>query len=332
MPRVSIIMPVYNGERLLDKSIGSLLNQTCSDIEIIAVDDGSTDGTLEKLKAIASDDDRVVVHTRRNSGRPSIPKNDGLELARGTYVGFLDHDDYCEPDHIQALVEGLDNHREWVAAFHDIDLVDLAGTPQPQTYLGRARFKEKAAAYLAPLGDEWFDCGPDFYEFMSLQMAALHTQSVLIARDRLDYRQIRFDTSFKICDDTDLWMRIGLMGRIGYLDRVLGHYCLHDTNLTRNERTFAQDTVALHLRNFERAKRQLKDDALAKYRTRIAECYHTLAWIDYAALDLAQARTQYRHALEWTTELRHYRAIARTFLPSALIRFARSMRSRGALA
>ena len=328
MPRVSIIMPIYNSARFLDKSVGSLLNQSFADIEIIAVNDGSTDNTLAMLESIAKIDDRLVIHTRPNSGRPSFPKNDGLGMVRGEYVGFLDHDDYCEPDHIRSLVEGLDENRDWVAAFHDINLVDLAGTPEPESYLGRARFKEKAAAYLKPIGNGWFDCGPDFYEFMSLRTAAMHTQSMLIARERVDFRKIRFDTSFKICDDTDLWMRIGLLGRIGYLDRVLGNYCLHDSNLTRGKRTVAVDIIALHTRNYERAKLHLTAEALAKYRARIADCYHSLGWIDYSALDLDQARAQYRSALAWTNEFRHYSWIAKTFVPPWAIRFARSLRSR----
>ena len=88
-PRVSVIMPVYKGAKFLDESIGSLFGQSFADFEIIAVDDGSTDDSLEVLNRLARQDTRLQVRSRPNSGGPAAPKNDGMQAALGEYIGFF---------------------------------------------------------------------------------------------------------------------------------------------------------------------------------------------------------------------------------------------------
>lgn len=96
-PLVSVIMPVYNVEKYLEQAMDSLLNQSMKHIEIIAVDDGSTDNSLEILKRYASIDKRVKVFTQKNQ-YAGVARNVGLSKARGEYVLFLDSDDFFEMD------------------------------------------------------------------------------------------------------------------------------------------------------------------------------------------------------------------------------------------
>ena len=120
IPRVSIIVPVYNGARFLRQSIESLFQQTFTDFEIIAVNDGSTDSSLDVLWRLRQSDSRLRIISRVNSGGPAAPRNDGMRAARGEYIGFLDCDDYIDPNHLRELVGGLDAHSEWIAVFHDL--------------------------------------------------------------------------------------------------------------------------------------------------------------------------------------------------------------------
>lgn len=96
-PAVSVIMPVYNAEKYLNQAIDSLLAQSAKNIEIIAVDDGSTDRSLEILNEYASKDQRVRVYTQKNR-YAGVARNKGLSYARGEYVLFLDSDDFFEKD------------------------------------------------------------------------------------------------------------------------------------------------------------------------------------------------------------------------------------------
>ena len=103
-PLVSIIVPVYNVEDYLDDCLTSLLNQTFKDIEIICVNDGSTDNSVDILNGYASKDDRVKVFSKENTG-PGPTRNYGLDHACGEYVLFIDSDDWLDLDAIRILYE-----------------------------------------------------------------------------------------------------------------------------------------------------------------------------------------------------------------------------------
>ena len=96
-PKVSVIIPVYNTEPYLRQCLDSVVNQTLRDIEIICVDDGSTDGSLSILKEYEQKDLRVTVIRQPNEGQSSA-RNNGMGRARGEYIDFLDSDDYLTPD------------------------------------------------------------------------------------------------------------------------------------------------------------------------------------------------------------------------------------------
>jgi len=104
---VSVIIPVYNTGMILKETIDSVLNQQYSQFEILLIDDGSTDGTLQQV--ILPDDKRIVKISQDNQGMART-RNNGLALAKGEFILFLDHDDVIEPDFISVRVEYLDTH------------------------------------------------------------------------------------------------------------------------------------------------------------------------------------------------------------------------------
>ncbi|MEK6492429.1 glycosyltransferase family 2 protein [Myroides odoratimimus] len=99
-PKVSIIVPVYNGEKYIKRAVDSLLNQNLLELEIIIVNDGSTDRTLEVLSDIK--DERLRIISKNNEG-VSIARNIGISLALGEYIGFVDADDYVKYDMYSTL-------------------------------------------------------------------------------------------------------------------------------------------------------------------------------------------------------------------------------------
>lgn len=94
-PKVSVIVPVYNVESYLQESLDSIINQTLKEIEIICVDDASTDNSLAILKKYAKKDKRIIVLEQENQGA-GVARNTGLDIARGKYLSFLDPDDFFE--------------------------------------------------------------------------------------------------------------------------------------------------------------------------------------------------------------------------------------------
>ncbi len=100
--KVSVIIPVYNVEQYLGECLDSVINSTLKDVEIICIDDGSTDSSPQILESYAKKDDRFKIITRHNGG-PSAARNAGIRAASGEYILFLDSDDYIEPAALEYL-------------------------------------------------------------------------------------------------------------------------------------------------------------------------------------------------------------------------------------
>lgn len=108
-PRVSVILPCYNSEKYLNQCLDSILNQTLEDMEVICVDDGSSDSTLEILRSYARMDSRVRVLTQPNGGAGAA-RNNGLRQARGEFLSFLDADDFFEPNMLEEAVRSAEQY------------------------------------------------------------------------------------------------------------------------------------------------------------------------------------------------------------------------------
>ena len=106
--KISIIIPVYNVGKYLDKNIESLLNQTYTNFEAVYVDDGSTDDSLSIIKKYASKDKRIKVIHIDNHG-VSHARNTGLDAVTGDYVTFVDGDDYVDKDYLEYLISLVEN-------------------------------------------------------------------------------------------------------------------------------------------------------------------------------------------------------------------------------
>lgn len=128
MKKISIIVPMYNASKTFDRCIGSILNQTYKNFELILVNDASTDNTLELANKCASYDDRVIVIDNPHGG-VSKTRNKGISVATGDYIQFIDADDDIEPNMLEVLLKSaLDNDADIVScAFNHPSIVNYAG-------------------------------------------------------------------------------------------------------------------------------------------------------------------------------------------------------------
>lgn len=150
-PKVSVAMPVYNGEKYLSEAINSILNQTYSNLELIITDNASTDETPNIVKEIASRDDRVrYVHNGKNIGA-AANYDRGFDLARGEYFKWHADDDVLSPDFLEHCVRALDEnpllghvHTKTVGIDSSGMITDLAGPETPSVMTGdpTTRFTE----------------------------------------------------------------------------------------------------------------------------------------------------------------------------------------------
>ena len=122
LPIISVIMPVYNAGKYLKRTMYSIVNQSYSNIEIICVNDGSTDCSLDILNIFAANDKRIKIINQQNSG-PSGARNAGLDAATGKYISFVDADDELDINMYKQLV--------WRAETEDADVVVFGGKAEP---------------------------------------------------------------------------------------------------------------------------------------------------------------------------------------------------------
>ena len=119
MVKISVIVPVYNCENYIEESIRSILNQSFKDIEVICIDDGSTDDSLNILKELSMQDARLKVYTQENQG-VSVARNNALEKVSGDYIYFFDADDYAVEDCLEkAYSNAVNNDSDMVIFYYD---------------------------------------------------------------------------------------------------------------------------------------------------------------------------------------------------------------------
>lgn len=111
MVKVSVILPVYNVSLYLEQALDSVINQTLSDIEIICIDDDSTDGSYDILSEYAHRDSRIIVLKQDKNQGPGVARNRGLEYASGEYIMFLDPDDWLETDACELCYEQIKKNK-----------------------------------------------------------------------------------------------------------------------------------------------------------------------------------------------------------------------------
>ena len=118
---VSVIIPVYNGDQTIKETITSVLNQTFQDFELIIINDGSEDGTLEVIDSIK--DPRIKVFSYSNAG-PNPSRNRGIAEAKGEYIAFIDADDLWAPDKLASQLQALQVHPQPAVAYSWTDYID----------------------------------------------------------------------------------------------------------------------------------------------------------------------------------------------------------------
>ncbi len=122
-PLISIIVPVYNTEEYLTLALSSLCSQTYKNIEIICVDDGSTDNSLKILEKFRAFDSRIKIIKQKHQG-VSVARNKGLDKVTGKYIAFVDSDDYVKPEMFEVLYKTIKKYDTDVVLFNYYNLTD----------------------------------------------------------------------------------------------------------------------------------------------------------------------------------------------------------------
>jgi glycosyltransferase involved in cell wall biosynthesis len=206
---ISVVIPAYNAERYLAQALESVVRQTHTEIEIVVVDDGSTDRSADVARSYP--DSRVRVVEQPNGG-PAAARNHGVRLARGELLAFLDADDLWEPRKLELQLEALQAHPAPAMAFGD--LIQVRGPADPW------------APELAPCGD-------------AMRAPSIGTLLIRVP----DFRRVGFfETRWRVGEFIDWYARARHLGLEEILvPQVVLKRRLHDDNLGVRERAARQE-------------------------------------------------------------------------------------------
>lgn len=232
---VSVFINAYNSEDFILETVNSVLNQTYKNIQLIVVDDCSTDKTYELLKTI--DDSRLELYQNARNQGIVYTCNRGIDLCRGQYIAHTDSDDIWMPDKLEKQFNFLENHPEYTACFSWVDVIDSKGNPcqNPQP-----DFKTIFSMDNMQQADM-------FRYFLENPNRICHSSMFARAKTIKSIKHHRPSTRY--LHDYDCWVRMLLEGPIYIINEPLLKYRVHTTNNSAMDESkwIAHDTELLYI-------------------------------------------------------------------------------------
>jgi glycosyltransferase involved in cell wall biosynthesis len=211
-PTVTVIIPAYNAEDCLGETLASIQAQTFTDLEVLLIDDGSTDGTLRVADEYSKSLNLTVIQ-QANAG-PSAARNNGIRRARGRYCALLDADDLMLPELMETQVRMLDADDRIGFVVSDVATFDAGGTIQSAHWNLAAMRPESALE--------------------ELLMRNYVTTSAVMAPTRCLIETGLFNEARRVAEDYELWLRLAAKWKVGIIDRSLVRYRYRPGSLSDN--------------------------------------------------------------------------------------------------
>ncbi|ULA61338.1 MAG: Family 2 glycosyl transferase [Nitrospira sp.] len=297
MPRVSVVIPTFNCERFIGRTVDSALRQTYRDFEIIVVDDGSTDGTRAVL---AQYGDALHYISQANQGA-SAARNAALSNATGEYIAYLDADDIWDPEKLARQVEYLDANPSCGFVHTEVAVID------EQDHVLHASFN-KETGRTVPQGR----CLRDI-----LQRSHIQTLTVLERRSAFE-RAGKFDLRLPVAQDYLHWIQVVLQGyEVGYLPEPLGQYRWRAGSLMSSQRRLLGDITKIYdiLLNEHRLGEIHGREIRRLIDTQLYTNQRQLAYLERLECSGAVARRRLRKLVRrWPFRLELYLDLAKSYI------------------
>jgi len=270
MKKVSVIIPAYNKAELTVKTVESVLDQTYGNIEIIVVDDGSTDDTKERLTSYAG----RIEYIYKENGGACAARNLGIKKARGEYLAFIDCDDIYLPRKIEKAVECFNENPRFGFVHTPVYFIDEKGRSR-----GRyPRFQKVPSGWISKkLLQKNFVCN-----------------STVVVRKTCFEKTGLFDEKIFTPADWDMWLRLAERYQAGYIPVSLTGYRKSDSYIARNLEQSKREMLMVLEKAFER-----NPELPENYRKRlISNVYYRQALAHVRAEDMEKAKSEIETSLE----------------------------------
>lgn len=221
-PLVSVLMPVFDAERYVAGAVDSILGQTFKDFELLIVDDGSTDRSVEIMRTYARRDRRIRLTTRSNRG-VSVTRNELLRAAVGEFIAPMDADDVALPHRLEREVEFLAEHPDVVCVGASYRIIDQA-----------SRLIHRA--FPVTQQDE------EIQQLLLRGHCSLHQPTVMYRRAAA-LKAGGYDEQFQAAEDMDLWLRLGEIGKLANMPDQVLEYRVYGKSLSDRMQETALDEM-----------------------------------------------------------------------------------------
>lgn len=226
MPQISVIIPLYNKELQIAKTLDSILSQTFNDFEIIIVDDGSTDGSLEIVKKFS--DPRIHLLHQKNAG-VSAARNNGIIAASGEYIAFLDADDEWHPHYLATQTKMTEQYPECDVFACNYSFKDSSGNIR-NTILNRIKFTSEIGIL------------DNYFEVASYSNPPLWTSAIMVRKDAINNIG-GFPLGVKSGEDLLTWAKLATRHKIAFCKKAMAYffYDVCTFNDDQKERSVSHD-------------------------------------------------------------------------------------------
>jgi len=293
-PLVSVIIPTYNSAKFISDSVSNVTSQTYPNIEILIIDDGSTDNTEAIVRALPG----PIRYIKQVNSGPSAARNHGIRQSNGKYIAFLDVDDGWEPSKIKNQVVFFENDKSlsivatgYVRCDADLSPIETVSLEVPSKNKGIIPFR------------------------VLLERNQLLTSSIMVKKQTLDECG-SFDDKIRFGEDWDLWVRTAQLGRIGYIQTPLAKYRAHGGGLTgKLDDKNMQDWLEVIRKNKLRADNWYDRNII--YRKSLSWYFYNYAYLERVRGQREESkRKAIKAAVTWPFSIRTLRIVKGLFVRS----------------
>ncbi len=315
MPIVSVIIPTFNRASQLEEAVESVLAQSLKDVEIIVVDDGSTDDTATRMRKYTGS----VTLLRQEQSGASVARNKGVTAAQGEFIAFLDSDDLFLPDHLQESVDFLREEPQIDFVFGDIEKFNTEGVVMPTFFKGKS-------IESIPFEDKGSDRRVFRHSIFSDLFAGNFIPTpTLVVRRACFAKTGLFNPEYRYLNDTEMYLRMTRLFLGGYFNRVVARVRVGEDNLTHPKWNEVRARTKLKLlKSLSEVPGGLSTEERLKTEALITQTHFGLAYILLLKQKGREARKEALASLRKDVmQPRAFRILALSFFPRAAAFFRR---------
>lgn len=284
--KISVIVPAYNVEKYIEKTLRSIMEQSLKEIEIIVINDGSKDNTLAIIRKLMLEDTRIVLINKKNGG-VSQARNDGIKRARGEYISFIDGDDWIEKDFFEESYKyGLENNLDMIACDMSLDYIR----------------KNKSKPFFEFKTDKIIS-GKEYLDFYYSNDVVRGVANKIIKKEIFIKNDLFFLENVPSGEDMNLTIKLGYVtSRIGKINKTYYHYIQYPQSVTKQK---TSNKIYPFLKSFDNIKEFIKkiDDNLLKQEEEKIYKYEVKSIQNFVVKDSDWKNREYVKAVEIFLEL-----------------------------